>query len=226
MSGFEISLALGGQLEEWKQGVTYGTLVALRAAVEDAADEGLGDLRRDLQDGLPNLSPKTWRKIVFPKNKSKLTYKPTAILYSKADAIVTAFDEGGEISADGKLMAVPLPYFQQRMPKRRNGSSKSKVQIAYEMFGEENLEIIPANGDRPAMIVLMSGGISKSGRISHRARTKTGKRRKNTGMIPLFFLVESVTLQKRLNVQDIFNNIERRFPQHLLRALNITLADF
>lgn len=223
---WQLDMALQGNLQEWTREVREGTLDGLRMGLENAAEEGQDLLRADLRAGLPNLSDKTWRTRVFPKSKSTKTWSPTGYIYSKADAIVTAFDEGGEISSDGKLMAVPLPYFQQRLPKNRNRYSKTKVEMAYQMFGAENLEVVPATSDRPAMLVLKSGGVTKTGRIVGRKLTKTGKQRKNSGIIPLFFLVDSVTLQKRLNVEEIFRKVERGFPAHLVRALSITLKDF
>lgn len=222
---FDLKLALQGDLEAFESGLREGVLRGMKEGLQDTVDQGLDWLREDLRRGLPNLSEKTWRKTTYPGG-TRLAWDPTAYLYSKADAIVTAFDEGGEIESDGKLMTVPLPYLQQRLPKTRNRYSKSKIQTVYDMFGEENLEIVPATPERPAMLILKVGGITKTGRIQARKRTKTGKLRKGTGRIPLMFLVDRITLQKALNVAKLFDRTTDALEGKIVAALNRNLREF
>lgn len=215
--------AVEGQYSTWHSDLREAVLTANRAAVEEASIWGRDKFRADLRNaGLGSLE-KTWRTDLFPRRG--LAWDPAALIYSNADIIVGAFDEGATIRPrDGGKLAIPLPYFNERLPKTRNQHTKSEVELAKQMYGEENLVVLPADGTRPAIIALRSGTITTTGRISKRKLLKSGKHGKKAGVIPLLVLVDEVHLKKRLDIQAGFREVEveffRRYTRYLAREIN------
>ncbi len=206
-----IRLALLGEFEEWRQRNELGVLKGLRAGADDVADFSKKTLRDALIDSGLKLNPKTWRADVFPEH-GRLAWEPAVFVYSKAPNITAAFDEGGEIRAKDGYMAVPMPYYADQLPKQRGRFSKSKIELTYEKYGEDNLIVLPATADRPAILALKSGTITTTGKISKRQLLKSGKHGKKAGLIPLFWLVDSVELQQRIDIEKSFRDIERGAP--------------
>lgn len=219
---FAIRLAFQGEFQTWQREKGEAFLKGIRDGAEDVADFGKKKLRDALVDSGLKLNPKTWQADIYPK--SGLAWEPAVFLHTKAPKIIAAFDEGGEIRAKDGYMAVPLPYYQDLLPRQRGRYSKSKIELTYEKYGAENLIVLPKTADRPAILALETGTITKRGAISARKRTKTGKRRKNTALIPLFFLVESVDLKQRLDIEKTFAEIEREAPGIIQRALTRRLS--
>ena len=215
---FTVRLALTGDLQAYERRNSEAVLKGLKDGAYDIADMGKKKLRDALISSGLKLNPKSWQAEVHPRG-SILAWKPAVFFYTKAPKIIAAFDEGGEIRAKDGFMAVPLPYYQELLPRQRGQYSKSKIQLTYEKYGEDNLIVLPATSDRPAILALDSGKITATGKITGSKRTKTGKRRKGTGLIPLFYLVESVEIQQRLNVEKTFNEIERDSPRLVVAAL-------
>ena len=219
---FSIRLALQGDFQAWQAGKEKAFLHGIREGAEDVADFGTKKLRDALVDSGLKLNPKTWQAEIYPK--SGLAWEPAVFLHTKAPKIIAAFDEGGEIRAKDGYMAVPLPYYQDLLPRQRGRFSKSKIELTYEKYGADNLIVLPKTADRPAILALETGTITKRGAISARKRTKTGKRRKGTDLIPLFYLVESVDLKQRLDIERTFAEIDREAPGIMQENLAKSLA--
>lgn len=218
VDGFSLRLALTGDLQAYQRENSEAVLKGLKDGSEDVADMGKRKLRDALISSGLKLNPKSWQAEVYPIGNT-LSWEPVVFIYTKAPKIIAAFDEGGEIRAKDGYMAVPMPYYADRLPKARGRYSKSKIELTYEKYGEDNLIVLPATPDRPAILALDTGTITKTGAISGRKRTKTGKRRKNTDLIPLFWLVDSVEIQQRIDIEKTFREIEREAPGLIINAL-------
>lgn len=213
--------ALVGKLGEFSSDVRKAWLEAINGSMHTAGRHGLGILRDDLvRNGLEGLK-NTWRSEVFPR--AGLAYEPSVIWFSNAEAIVSSFDDGQPIRAKtGGFLAVPIPGSPaEDFPNPRGPDTK--VDYAQQRFGDQ-LKFVPGTPRRPAMLVLEGGSFTKTGKLSRRKRTKTGKFGKGTASIPLFFLVKEVRLGKRLDVQARFKEITADFTTRMPRELARELA--
>lgn len=217
MDDYAFRLALTGDFQRWHNQTREDVLKGIRYGAESMADYAKQELRSALVESGLKLNPKTWQAEIYPAHG--LAWEPVVFVYSKAPKIIAAFDEGGEIHARSGYLAVPLPYYAEKLPRQRGQNSKSKIELTYDKYGEDNLVVLPATDDRPAILALKSGGITKRGSISARKKTKTGKHRRGSGVIPLFFLVSSVTLQQRLNIEASYDRIEREAPRLFAEGL-------
>lgn len=214
---FAFRLALQGDFQAWQAGKEKAFLRGIRDGIEDVEAFGKKTLRDALVDSGLKLNPKTWQAEIYPK--SGLAWEPVVFFHTKAPKIIAAFDEGGEIRAKDGYMAVPLPYYQHLLPRQRGRFSKSKIELTYEKYGEENLVVLPETADRPAILALETGAITRTGGISKRKRTKTGKRAKGTALIPLFYLLRKVDLKQRIDIDKAFAEIERVAPARIQAAV-------
>lgn len=211
-------LALEGRFEEVIDVAGEAVRMASWTAVKEAAEITQRELRQDLRSaGLETLEG-TWRLEMFPSRAGQAN-NPAAWIYSRAEYIVAAFEEGVTIrSRDGSLMAVPIPDSPARDLRNPRGP-ETKVDEARRRFGE--LKVVPGvPGVRPAMLVAEGVGYTPTGRLSRRKRLKSGNWGKGVASVPLFFLVPQVRLEKRLNVQRIFESGSREFESRLNRALD------
>jgi hypothetical protein len=216
---FALDLALRGNLDKFVTDTSDALLRANREAVEAATHAIRDDLRKDLRRaGLAELE-KTWRADLYPRRG--LAANPAGFVFSRAEYIVEAFERGATIRGKhGNKLAVPIPGSPADQIRNPRGPG-DKVDAARRRFGE--LKVIPGvPGGRPAMLAAV-GGYSASGRFGARKRLKSGRYGKGAATVPLFWLVENVRLQKRLNVVQIMARGERRFEARLTHALDTRL---
>ena len=213
-----LQMALTGRLEEWQDDVRLSWLKSVRGSVEDALDYGKTALRSDLRGaGLGNIQ-KTWRSEIFPRRG--LAYEPTGFIYSKAEYIIQAFDEGRPIRGrSGGFLAVPIPGSPAEDLKPKRGTGRSRVQAAREKFGDERLFVIPGKAGRAPILAAKLVGFNKAGRLVKKKPTKSGKLPSGTATVPLFFLVEEVSLDRRLDVRRRFRQIQDRFTDGFARRI-------
>ena len=208
--------AATGGYQIWRDKVRQVVLTANRGAIETAMADGKNKLRADLRAAGLGALEKSWQSEMFPRRG--LAWEPSGLLYSKAEIIVSAFDEGVTIrSKDGGLLAIPIKGgFAEDFPNPRG--AETKVDYARQKFGDR-LFTIPASGDRPAILAVEMVGQTKTGRLTTRRKTKTNKYTKGTFTAPLFWLVPQARLEKRLDIQSTFDQIERKFFSDYTRQL-------
>lgn len=214
LEGFD--KALSGGYQDWRDDIRLAILEANRETLERAGEHGKSVLRASLRAANLSGLEKTWQADIFPRRG--LAWEPTALIYSKAELIVAAFDAGETIGPkDGGLLAVPIPGgFAEDFPNPRGPDTK--VDYARQRFGER-LFVIPARAGRPAILAAELVGQTKTGRLTARKRLKSGKVGKGTFTAFLFFLVPQVTLPKLLDIQGDFAKIERKFFSDYTRTL-------
>lgn len=244
-SSFDIRLALRGEHERYYTAVGFVTLAALTDAAIDVGEHAQGELRKDTESGgLGRRVANAWRLQMFPDGAERrrrsnragaalgqlpkswrevgsfkgLSRSPVAFLYSRAPHIIEAFEKGETIGGGpGAPIAIPIPGSPADELKNPRGPD-TKVDAARAKFGE--LDIIPGNGVRPAMLVISNARFSKTGRVSQARLTKTGKYRKGAVSVPIFWLVPNAHLRKRVNVARVRHHAERRSTARLEHYLN------
>jgi hypothetical protein len=224
LQGF--GLAATGGYQAWRDKLRLAVLTTNRDVIEDTIDYGKGVMRADLRAaGLSGLD-KTWQGEMFPRRG--LAWEPSGFLFSKAEVIVQAFDEGATIQPkEAGLLAIPIPGgFAEDFPNPRG--PRTKVDYAREKFGDR-LFVIPATAGRPAILAVKLVGQTSTGKLRARNLTKTGKFGKGTFTAMLFYLVPEARLEKRLDIQSRFDQIERKFfstyTQRLAREINAAGID-
>ena len=214
---FSLGLAVRGDLQKYMRDNAHAIRLANREAVTDATHSIRDDLRADMRRaGLGKLE-KTWRAEIFPANG--LADNPAGYIYSRAEYLVESFSSGRPIKArNGQYLAVPIPGSPAERLRDPRGPA-TKVDAARERFGD--LVFIPGvRGGRPPMIAAENVGFTRTGNLTRRSRTKTGRHRAGAATVPLFFLVPEVRLGRRLNTARIAQRGERRFEARLDHALN------
>jgi hypothetical protein len=218
----DFTLALNGQLSKWRAGVGEAVVRANRGALEATSDFAKRTLRADLREAGLGALEKTWQTDIYPRKG--LAYEPALRIYSKAEVIVSAFDEGPTIKPTGDgMLAIPIPGgFAEDFPNPKGPDDK--VDYARRKFGDR-LFVIPANGNRPAILAAELVGVSKGGRLGPRKKTKTGKFTKGTQTAMLFYLVPQARLPKLLDIRRDFRRIEKFLIEEYPRALKRELRE-
>ncbi len=203
---FRLEAALEGNLEGSQESTKRAWMEAGRETMEVMEDKGLDILRGSVVEaGLGQRLANTWQGEIFPTRG--LTYNPALIFFSKAPEIIEAHEGETIYASDGAWLAVPIPDSPAaKFPTR----GMTRVEYARQKFGDR-LFTIPAKGDRPAILAAENVSLTKTGRISVRKKTKTGKYGKNAATIFLFWLLPHVTLDARLDVQADFERIGEMF---------------
>ncbi len=216
----DFTLAINGKLSQWREGVSEAVLRANRSSLEATLDFGKRTLRADLRQAGLNALEKSWQGEIYPRKG--LAFEPAVRIFSKAEVIVGAFDEGPTITPTGDgMLAIPIPgSFAEDFPNPKGPDDK--VDYARRKFGER-LFVIPANANRPAILAAEMVGVSKGGRLGPRKKTKTGKFTKGTQTAMLFFLVPQARLPKLLDIRRDFDRIEKflidTYPRQLAQEL-------
>jgi hypothetical protein len=215
VASLQFQAALAGNLDGFQSDVRGAVAEAGRGTLESIKDKGLVRLRGSLRDAGLGMLDKSWRAEIYPRNGNAI--EPAILFYSKADQIVRA-NEGETIRAgNGKKLAIPIPGSPaESFPNPRG--PETKVDYARQKFGDR-LFVIPANRVRPAILAAEGVGLTKTGRVTLRKKTKTGKWGKGTATIFLFWLVDEAVMQQRLDVAADFERISREFESEYPRQL-------
>lgn len=216
---FKLQAALMGDLEGFEEGVKQAVGTASRETMEAMRDMGITRLRSSLAKAGLSAIEKTWRGEIYPRRGWAL--EPALFIYSKAPEIIAA--NQGEVirGKNGGWLAIPIPGSPaQDLPNPRG--PETRVDEARRRYGER-LFTIPAKAGRPAMLAVEGVGFTKTGRVTVRKKSKSGKWGAGTMTVPLFWLVPQVTMQDRLDVEADFQWISDRFaeeyPRHMASAL-------
>lgn len=192
---------------------------AVRASVRSAAEALQAELRQQVRTaGLGNGLEKAWRLDVYPK--ARKTFRPAALVYSKATRIHDAFEAGATIRArGGKWLMIPLEAAKvvgaDRSPMRggrsRGGPIPAKwsnVQRAEDRYGP--LRFVPIGNGARALLV--ADGRVRGDKVG---RYKQGR----AASIPVFLLIRQTRLPKRLDIAGAARRAEARLYSNLSNLL-------
>lgn len=201
-----LAAAIRGDLRKIMQEESNRLAVGVKEAAVAAGERTQAVLRGQVSTaGLPPSLAKAWRLRTYPKGPS---LQAAAFVWSAAPRIHGAFDLGGVIRPrNGNWLAIPLPAaVALGLGKSRRHSRGSRprnwadVEAAIRRFGA--LRPVPLAGGR---ILLVAEQVTAGGRRSRTRRTREGAEFSAIGRgkvsMPLFLLVRSVTLAKRLSVE-------------------------
>lgn len=230
----EWSLALQGELQAYTDAaadaVQRAALRALQAIAQEGKDRlrgqvvaaGLGKAGAGEGKGSGRSLASAIRFEVYP-NKGDAR-GPAALLYIQPSAvkIYEAFEEGARITAGaGKFLTIPIPGSPA---DRRNFGDKPRgttVLAALKAKGIETAYIPPRNG-RAGMIVAKSVRLreDKRGRLRAGAAklSKSGALASGSASVPLFWLVPSADIPKKLSLRAEFRRIATRFYERFVAA--------
>lgn len=214
-----LEAALSGNLDAFEEGVRTAWMEAARASVETLRERGLDRLRGSMVEaGLGERLPNTWRAEIYPRRG--LAEDPAVLFYSNAPEIVRAHEGATIRSAEGHWLAIPIPGSPaDDFPVR----GETRVEYARRKFGDR-LFVIPARAGRLAILAAQNVSLTKTGRVTARQLTKTGKYGKNAATIFLFWLVPEVTLARRLDTDADFEWIAQTWTDEFPRLLAAELT--
>lgn len=201
MSLFKI--AAEGSLKDWSRRKSavmarYMTAAATDAAVatrDDLRGQAAGFIGRGASARRGQDPIKTIRAMTYPKTGASIG--AAAIVYFKADWW-EAHANGAVIRAGGaRWLAIPLPGAIQMGLDRTTRDRGGGMRVSKRAAIPEGLRFIPLDGGTRALLVLDTAAryVRKRGAAE---RLKSGDRRQGPG-VPLFLLVRSVRLPKRIN---------------------------
>jgi hypothetical protein len=188
----------------WETAVT----VAIADAGSDIQKAWRGQIR---SAGLGNRLARTVRTESFPKGR--VSASAAAIVFTRADDIIGAHDEGSLItSRDGFWLAIPT----EAAGRGRRG--KKPTPGEWEKRTGQRLRFVFRAG-RPSLLVA-EGRTSRRGvaRSSRRPRLKSGRFAKNIETIPIFILVPQVKLPKRLDLLGGAQLVAGRIDQSIVNT--------
>lgn len=228
-------------------GVVSGNMVALldeeasalardlRAAIEDASRRLQEDLRRQVRNaGLGTGLEKAWQREVYPRMR-RSTFRPAALVYSKATVLHDAFDTGGVITPKrSDFLVIPTEAGQRmglgKVPSARKGGrvpgGALRGYADLEPWADRmNAEVVSAGrrgsrpgrarrgGDRgPRVVLVPSKGGGAGGLVA------LFYRRPGADPVTVARLMPRVTLRKLLDIAGA----EERAEAALAAALNAT----
>lgn len=161
-----------------------------------------------------------WRLRTYPaEGTAPRTWRPAALVYSNAPDIADAFDKGVPIVAKGKRW-LAFPTGWNAIRGRRGASSRGGLRVTPEqMMAAKGDAFVIRSKSNPAvrlwcLRVREVRGLSRRGRNRIRlwagpAEVMTGNRKGRQqaasdllvqGFVPMFLLVKSVSVRKRLDI--------------------------
>lgn len=218
----QFSLAITGNLSGDFAARTMGAIAAgaTRAADRTAVIGKLAfrdDIRRaGLGDRLAN----TWQAKRYPEGKALAS--PAVFLYSKAPMIVNAFTEGATITHhDGLWLAIPT----ENVPNVSKGRGRHKASPAeVEAIFNQDLIVFPGRGRQ--LLAFVDVVRAKSGKGFRRATSaRTGRQSRKAELVLMFVLVPQVTLRKRLNWNQLADDLAIKFQDLLGEEVSASLGN-
>jgi hypothetical protein len=215
---------------------------AMKRAVATAGQQAQAALRAQargagFKDGGRAMA-NAWRLEVFPRpGIGKRTLRPAALVYSKMPSVAAAFDKGATITAKRrKYLAFPTGYNAiggRRNAGRRGGLRVTPQQMmaagrrgeAFVLPSQVNpgvrlwcLRITQENRTRRGIKLFVSRGVEVA---TGRVKGLQQKRREilKRGFVPMFFLLRTVSLRKRLSIDQVRAQAPRWFAAAAVREL-------
>lgn len=195
---------------------------AAQAGVQTVTDSIKDKLRAHTQAaGFSRKMAFTWRGETYPKHTD--SFRAAGTVWSKAPAIIEAFDTGATIHPrDRKFLAVPLPPAREIMP---GGRRATPADWPEGRLGE--LRLVPRKG-KPALLVVDGMRAKRSGKSGGFTKATVRKETKTRGAhvrleglttVPMFVLVKRVKMEKKLNIDAIARAEAARLPRIILGNL-------
>jgi hypothetical protein len=220
---------------------------ALRRAVTTTGQQVQNELRAQargagFKDGGRAVA-NAWRLRVFPGSPAAAprTLRPAALVWSKMPDVVNSFDKGATIRArGGKYLAFPTGYNAgggRRSAGKRGGLRTTPEQMMQAGKRGEAF-VLPLDG-KPGR-ALWCLRVAAAYGTTQRTRTKlklfvgsgtevlTGARKGlqqrrgeilKQGFVPMFFLMKSLSVRKRLDVDKVRARAPRMFAANVVREL-------
>lgn len=217
-----MSLRLAAALRGDLRKVMKAELLTAENAVTRGVRSAALGLRLELRGqvrgaGLGNGIANAVRQVDYPKSGKSLG--PASLVYSKAPVVHQAFNADTVVRPkQSAALAIPTDNVP-RQRGRRGGRQMSPVEV--EAAFNQELDYIPANGSRPALLVLHNVTASfnrKSGRL--RGFRNLTARREASGRgatsVVMFILVRQVTLRRRLDFEGAGRRWLDRLPGIIL----------
>ena len=210
-----VQLALEGNLEKFSKDVQAKLAFAVRYAVETFAKKLQLDLREDTRGaGLGEGVANAWRLNIYDEASSS----PSALVYSKAPLIVTAFGNDTTITATGGHLYLAIPT--DNVPSIGN-RRMSPVEV--EARFNQDLVFLPSHsGATLAFVNVVPAKSGKGFRPPAQGRIAQGRK---TQMVLMFVMVQQVHLRKRLNWPQLFADAKEGFEQYLGETVASALGD-
>ncbi|SDJ63509.1 DUF6441 family protein [Salipiger marinus] len=203
MRGPRLEAALQGDLRRYLEEELDLAKRAVTKGVHKQATVLKHALRADvIAGGLGRRLARSWQQENYPKGNVSLN--AASYVFSKAEKLVAAFEEGATIRASKtRFLAIPTPA----APK----SGRKGVRLTPSNFPEDQFG--------PLRFVYVKGGTSLL--VVDNQRERRGKRggyalsRSKRALasghglltVPMFFLVPQVRLRRRLNVQAVVTSV-------------------
>lgn len=218
----DLKVALEGNLERVFEEELRETRRALTTAVVETGTALRNQLRAQVrQGGLGRKLEKAWRMERYPRRGTSLS--PAVLVFSKATRIHAAFDRGGTIrTKNAEWLVIPLApavrqKFDRSFAKSKSTSQPRKfsdVDAAIRRFGK--LRFVKVDS-RTALLI--ADNATKTGRVS-----KATRRRKGSRGVPIFLLKKQVRLDKKLNIDRVFDRAPALLARKVARELGQNAA--
>lgn len=194
------------------------------------------DLRRQAQAAFGARSRGiafAWRSRVFPS--SGVSLRPAGLVWTKVPAIIQGFDEGALIRprGGGRYLAIPTG-FNAPLGRRGRGMRVTPAQMVASRvaflrpfrWGRGFVWCLPvyeARGIRrgrrgQGRLQVIAGGIAEVATGNRRGRVAWARGLLDQGLVPMFLLLPSVKLPKRLDVAGAAQAASRRIPRAFVAA--------
>jgi len=166
-----------------------------------------------------------WRSKTFPRRPS---LGAAGLVYSKMPAVVDAFEKGALIRPKGgkKYLAIPTG-FNAAQGRRGRGEKGMRVTPAQMVASKQAFMRPFKNGrgfvwclpvkageqtGRKRRTRLMAGGVAEVGTGSRKGREAWARGLLAQGMVPMFILLPSVKLPKKLDIVPVARSVAARIP--------------
>ncbi|MDO6587703.1 DUF6441 family protein [Salipiger sp. 1_MG-2023] len=215
MNRLRIDAALDGDLQRFMQDELSTAEKAVTAGVRKTGARLKAALRQDvITGGLGPRLARSWQAQNYPRSGASLD--AAAVVKTKAEKLISAFDEGSEIqSSEGFFLAIPTPS----APK--TGAGRKRITPSN----------FPEHRYGPLRFVYVRGGTSLLVVDNQRAKKGGGyapsrsKRALRTGYglhtVPMFWLVPRARLRRRLNVRSVTAGAVAGLPRDIDKAFQL-----
>lgn len=240
-----LGVTIRGDLAAIVQDETVETARGLRDGIDTARAALQQELRDQSSRAFKGRSiANSWRSRTFPQNPLTVTMHPSALVWTRAPNIVSAFEEGQAITVkNGKYLCWPTSFNAAR--GRRNSGSRGGLRVTpEEMAAAKGQSVVLPSRTRGLFLWCLRvrqassrGGRSGRGRgrvrlyVGNRnveiltGRIRAGERAEKAaelvarGIVPMFFLSRQVTPGKRLDVAGAAAKADAALPSKMERAL-------
>ena len=220
---FELKLAIQGKLPEFLSAEITLAARAVTLGVADSVESGKEIARQQVRAaGMGDRLANSWRHKVFPDRPGKFSLNAAGSVYSKAPHIIDIYARGGTIvPVNGrKYLAVPTSYLRNVVPTLVGNRRLSKKVTPAAVARYLGVKLV-LRRNRHGTLWLEAGDLrlsrgKRSRGIAKRACDRAIAKGKALAL-PLFWLVKSVSVGRRLDLNAILAQMERQIEANVLR---------